>query len=157
MTDRASLRASFDDVANQYHSARPSYPDSLFGDLVDIAKLGKGARLLEIGCGTGIATRALAERGFAIVGLEIGTRLAEAARHNLAGLPVDVRAASFETWDGPPSSFDLVYAATAWHWIDPAVGYARAHRLLRPGGHLAFWAALHGFPDDFDPFFAEIH
>src|SRR4029079_2627304 len=49
-----------------------------------------------------------------------------------------------------------VYAATAWHWVDPVIRYRKAHALLRPGGHLAFWSAQHAFPRAFDPFFAEI-
>jgi hypothetical protein len=49
-----------------------------------------------------------------------------------------------------------VYAATAWHWVHPELRYRKAHRLLRPGGHLAFWSALHAFPAGCDPFFAEI-
>ena len=46
-------------------------------------------------------------------------------------------------------------AATAWHWLDETK-YAKAHELLRPGGHLAFWGAGHAFPEGFDPFFTEI-
>ena len=53
-------------------------------------------------------------------------------------------------------TFDLVYAATAWHWIDPAVKYRKAWDLLRPGGHLAFWAAEHVVPAGGDPLFREI-
>jgi SAM-dependent methyltransferase len=52
--------------------------------------------------------------------------------------------------------FDLIYAATAWRWLDPAIRYHKAHRLLRSGGHLAFWSAQHAFPAGFDPFFTEI-
>ena len=47
----------------------------------------------------------------------------------------------------------LVFAATAWYWIDPAVRYQRAWAALRPGGHLALWSAGHVFPDDGDPIF----
>ncbi len=50
----------------------------------------------------------------------------------------------------------MVFAATSWHWVDPAVRYRRAWELLRPGGHLAFWGASHVFPADGDPFFGEI-
>lgn len=64
--------------------------------------------------------------------------------------------AAFEEWEGAPGRFALVYAATAWHWIDPEIGYAKAHRLVRRGGHLALWAAGHAFPPGFDPFFVEI-
>ncbi|MGI8530210.1 MAG: hypothetical protein ACR2KO_12120 [Geodermatophilaceae bacterium] len=52
--------------------------------------------------------------------------------------------------------FDLVFAATAWHWIDPASRYQHAWELLRPGGHLAFWSATHVFPDGGDQFFVEV-
>jgi SAM-dependent methyltransferase len=85
-----------------------------------------------------------------------GGELAEQARRNLSGLPVEIRVAPFEAWRGEAQSFDLVYAATAWHWLDPAIRYRKAHQLLRPGGHLAFWSARHAFPRDFDPFFTEI-
>ena len=50
-----------------------------------------------------------------------------------------------------------MFAATAWHWIDPEVKYRKAWSLLRPGGHLAFWEAVHVEPEsDADPFFREI-
>jgi SAM-dependent methyltransferase len=65
--------------------------------------------------------------------------------------------ANFETWvPRRPTAFGLVFAATAWHWIDPAVRYRKAADLLRPGGHLAFWAAVHAFPRGGDPFFHQI-
>lgn len=153
---RERLGDTFDTVADLYDAARPSYPDQLFDDLVDLALLGPGARLLEVGCGTGQATRPLLERGYRVVCVEPGARLAGRARLNLAGLPVDIRIARLESWPGEACAFDLVYAATAWHWVDPAVRYRRAHRLLRAGGHLAFWSALHAFPVGFDPFFTEI-
>lgn len=153
--DRDSLRTTFDSVAAQYDAARPSYPDALFDDLVELAQLEPGDRLLEVGCGTGKATRPLLERGFPVVALEPGAQLAERARRNLAGLPVDVHCAAFEEWEGP-GPFDLLYAATAWHWIDPAVRYRKAHALLARGGHLALWGAGHAFPAGFDPFFTEI-
>jgi SAM-dependent methyltransferase len=63
---------------------------------------------------------------------------------------------AFEAWDARARTFALVYAATAWHWVDPAIRYRKAHALLRPGGHLAFWSAQHAFPRGFDPFFSEI-
>jgi SAM-dependent methyltransferase len=67
-----------------------------------------------------------------------------------------VHVEAFEAWDAQARTFALVYAATAWHWIDPAIRYRKAHALLRPGGHLAFWSAQHAFPRGFDPFFSEI-
>jgi SAM-dependent methyltransferase len=153
---REPLRRTFDKAADLYEAARPAYPEELFDDLVALAELEPGARLLEIGCATGKATRPLLERGCSVVCLEMGAQLAERARANLAGLPVEIQVGTFEGWEGEPEAFDLVYAATAWHWIDPAIRYRKAHRLLRLGGHLAFWSARHAFPAGFDPFFAEI-
>jgi SAM-dependent methyltransferase len=120
--------------------------------------LRSGDRLLEVGCGTGKATVPFAERGLAITCLEPGRRLADAARGNLAQYPlVQVVGQAFEDWErSRHEPFDLIFAATAWHWIDPAVGYRQAWHSLRPGGHLAIWAADHVFPPGGDPFFREI-
>ncbi len=134
-----------------------TYP-GLFDDLAALAALQPGAELLEIGCGTGKATLPLARRGFAITGVELGPALAAQASRNLAGFArVTVVNADIETWRPPaPAAFDLVFAATAWHWIDPAARYGRAWELLKPGGHLAFWEAVHVVPRDGDPFFREL-
>lgn len=153
---RDPLRNTFDAAAGGYDAVRPSYPAKLFDDLVELAAIEPGDHLLEIGCGTGKATRPLLERGFSVVCVELGAGLAEEARRNLTGLPIEIHVGEFEDWPGEPASFDLVYAATAWHWLDPSVRYGRSHELLRPDGHLAFWSALHAFPEDFDPFFAEV-
>ena len=90
--------------------------------------------------------------------LEIGPALVAAARANLAEFTdVEIVEGAFETWMPPDDErFDLVFAATAWHWLDPAVRYEGAWRLLRPGGHLATWNAIHVFPDDGDSFFAQL-
>jgi SAM-dependent methyltransferase len=153
---REPLRRTFDSAADLYDAARPEYPDRLFDDLVELAGLEPGARLLEIGCATGKATRPLLARGFSVVCVELGAQLAEKARRELEGMPVEIHVEPFETWQGEEGGFDLVYAATAWHWVDPALRYRKAHRLLREGGCLAFWSALHAFPEGFDPFFTEI-
>jgi SAM-dependent methyltransferase len=156
--DRDRLKVTFDTVADRYHQARPDYPDELYAELISATGLRSGDRLLEVGCGTGKATVPFAERGLAITCLEPGPRLATAARRNLASFPlVQVVGQAFENWQPTGHErFDLVFSATAWHWIDPAVGYQLAWRWLRPGGYLAIWAADHVFPADGDPFFREL-
>ncbi len=136
--DRERLRQTFDAAAARYDRVRPEYPEALFDDLVALAGLTPGDELLEVGCATGKATRPLARRGYRITCVELGTELAAVARQNLAGSGVEVVQAAFERWRAP-HPFGLVYAATAWHWIDPGVRYQRAWQALRPGGHLAFW------------------
>jgi SAM-dependent methyltransferase len=150
------LRDTFNNAAASYQRARPEYPEALFDDLVALAGLRPNDRLLEIGCATGKATMPLARRGFRITAIELGAELAAVARENCAPYPgVEIVNAPFESWTAP-EPFALVYAATAWHWIDKDVRFPRAHDALQPGGHLAFWGATHAFPDGGDSFFADI-
>ena len=158
MSHDRRLRTTFDRAASQYQRARPAYPDALYADLCALTGVEPPARLLEVGCGPGKATLPLARMGFRITAVELGDALAAEARRNLAAFPgVSVTTSSFEEREPPPGVlFDLVYAATAWKWVDPEVAYAKAAALLPRGGHLAVWAAGHALPAGFDPFFTEI-
>ncbi|HTD48948.1 MAG TPA: methyltransferase domain-containing protein [Acidimicrobiia bacterium] len=155
--DRELLRRTFDRAADRYQRARPDYPVSLYEHLLAVTELRAGSQLLEIGCATGKATFPLAARGFRITGVEIGPALAAAARRNLAGFDqVEIVEAAFENWHAGAASYDMVFAATAWHWLDPAVRYRRAADALRSRGYLAFWEAVHVIPYAGDPFFEEL-
>ncbi|MEW9551026.1 methyltransferase domain-containing protein [Nonomuraea sp. NPDC050783] len=158
MSHDPRLRETFDEAAATYQDARPDYPAELYTDLLALTALAPPARLLEVGCGPGKATLPLARAGFTITAIELGAALAAEARRRLAGFAgVSVITSSFEGWEPPEGDrFDLVYAATAWKWVDPAVKYAKAAALLAEGGHLAVWNADHAFPAGFDPFFTEI-
>src|SRR5215472_6180709 len=104
---RERLRRTFDQVAPLYDRARPDYPEQLFDDLFALANLGPGARVLEIGCGTGKASLSLARRGCELHCVESGAKLAAIARFNLAQFPlVEVATALFETWKPPGFDFD---------------------------------------------------
>jgi SAM-dependent methyltransferase len=141
------LGGTFDSVAELYERSRPGYPGELF------EALGAPGRVLEIGAGTGQATRGLLARGWDVVALEPGPELARVARRRTGA---DVVTATFEGWDGD-GPYDLVFAATSWHWLDPAVAYAKAARLLRPGGRLAIVATEHVLPEPGgDLFFREV-
>lgn len=156
--------ATFDTVAELYELARPRYPSELFDDVAALAGLGRGpARVLEIGAGTGQATRGLLARGWDVVALEPGPELARVARRVLARQgdvdqgDVDVVVATFEEWPGGGTPFDLVFAATSWHWLDASVAYQKAAALLRPRGHLAIVATEHVLPAaGGDAFFREV-
>lgn len=142
-----TLGRTFDSVAELYEKSRPGYPVELF------EALGEPGRALEIGAGTGQATRGLLARGWQVVALEPGPELARVARRVTGA---EVVGTTFEEWagDGP---FDLVLAATSWHWLDPAVAYPKAARLLRPGGTLAIVATEHVLPEPGgDPFFRAV-
>jgi SAM-dependent methyltransferase len=142
--DYQRLRTTFTEDAELYDRARPRYPPEMFDDLVELAGIGPGRRVLEIGCGTGQATVALAERGCRIVAVDIGAAMAAITRRRLARFPnAEVVTSSFEAWPLPLEPFDIVLAATAFHWIDPAVGVVKAADALRPEGALAIIGTHH--------------
>lgn len=153
----AGLATTFDTAAELYERARPGYPQRLFVDLAAWTGAGPGAEVLEIGAGTGQATRGLLERGWRVVALEPGQELAAVARRALAGRgAVDVEVSPFERWEAGGRTFDVVFAATSWHWLDPRVAYRRVAELLRPGGYLAIVATEHVLPADGDDFFRQV-
>ncbi len=156
--DRDKLKRTFDQVAELYDRARPDCPEHVFDDLFALAGLEPDASVLELGCGTGHATRHLARRGCRVVCIELGANLAAVARRNLEPFPrVEVVAAAFESWEPRESRFDMVFAANSWHWLDKAVRDQKTARVLNPAGVLAILdAGVHACPDGFDPFFTEI-
>jgi SAM-dependent methyltransferase len=154
---REYLRSTFEQVAELYDRARPGYPAPFFDELAALAPLPAAARILEIGCGTGQATTALAERGYRVMSVELGAQLAAVARRKLFVFPdVEVINADFETWQAPHADFDAVVSFTAFHWIDPALKFEKSASLLREGGALAIVETEHVLPSGGDTFFAEV-
>jgi SAM-dependent methyltransferase len=154
---REHLRSTFEEVPELYERARPSYPEAILDDLVALARLPPGARLLEIGPGTGQATVPLAARGFHILCVELGPALADRARRNLERFEnVHVVQADFETWDPAGLLFDCVVAFTAFHWVAPEVRYSKSADALRETGKLAVVATKHVLPAGGDPFWVEV-
>jgi SAM-dependent methyltransferase len=153
--DYVRLRETFNEDAEQYDRARPRYPDQMFDDLA-AAGVAPGARVLEIGCGTGQATVPLAKRGYRVVAVELGPDMAAVARRNLAGFDsVEVLTAAFEDWPLPAEPFDVVFSATAFHWVDPAVRVSKSADALRPGGLLAT-VGTHHVTGGSERFFVEV-
>ncbi len=143
--DREQFRTTFDEVALLYDEARPGYPEQLFDDVISLSSIPPCGSILEIGCGTGRATVPFARHGYRISCVELGANLAGVARHNLAAFPdVDIDVGAFETWPAEHEAFDLVVAATAWHWFDPAVGFPKAAQVLKPRGALTIFGSQHG-------------
>jgi SAM-dependent methyltransferase len=123
----------FGEVGEQYDRYRPTYPAELVEALTGA---GDVRRVLDVGCGTGIAARLFLARGCEVLGVEPDARMAAVARRH--GVTVDE--ATFETWEPRRAPYDLVASAQAWHWVDRAIGTERAASVLRPGGRLAlFW------------------
>jgi SAM-dependent methyltransferase len=156
-TEREHLRTTFEDSPETYDRARPVAPPEVFDDLVTLARLAPGSRIVEIGCGTGQATLPLAERGLEIVGVELGERLAALARRKLAAFDrVTIVTSSFEDWDPGGERFDAVVSVNAFHWLDPGVRLAKSAAVLGDGGFLAVLGMHSVMPDDADEAWLEL-
>jgi SAM-dependent methyltransferase len=128
----------FDEIAAEYDRHRPAYPDELIDQACQVAGIGSGDHVLEVGCGSGQLTGALAARGLNVTALEPGTSLLALARKNLEGAgAVEFMNARFEDALLPRERFRAVFAASAFHWVDPKVGWQKAADVLVPGGTLA--------------------
>jgi SAM-dependent methyltransferase len=127
---------SFGGAAELYDRWRPSYPAAAV-DYVVAAVPGAGAAV-EIGAGTGKATRLLAERGLRVTAVEPDPKMAAVLRANVPG--AEVMVSRFEEWDAGSAQFDVGVSAQAWHWVDHAVGVPKLAGLLRPGGAMAVMA-----------------
>jgi SAM-dependent methyltransferase len=119
--------------AGRYDRSRPSYPQALVDQVLTASP---GLRVLDVGCGTGIAARLFQAAGAEVLGVDPDERMAARARQR--GLEVEV--ARIEDWDPAGRSFDAAVAGQAWHWVDPEAGARQVARALTPGGRLAvFW------------------
>jgi SAM-dependent methyltransferase len=128
----------FDEVAAEYDRHRPAYPDELVDHACQVAGIGSGDHVLEVGCGTGQLTRSLVARGLHVTALEPGTSLIALARQNLEGAgELEFVNAQFEDALLSRGQFQAVFSASAFHWIDPKVSWQKSADVLIPGGTLA--------------------
>jgi SAM-dependent methyltransferase len=128
----------FDGVAEAYDEVRPSYPAELVRAALERGGLGAGSAVLEVGCGTGKLTELLVGRGLVVDAVDPGPKMVEIARGRV-GEPDRVRfhIGKFEDATLPPESFDAVFSASAFHWVDPEVAWQKAAGHLKPQGLLA--------------------
>ena len=130
--------ATFNAIADLYDAARPDYPAALFADLAGDANLQATDPILEIGCGTGLATQGLAKLSHFITALDPGAELLRTARSRLVNYPsIEFVQTSFEAWTPGARHFALAVAAQVFHWLSPTIRFPKIASLLRPGGVLA--------------------
>jgi SAM-dependent methyltransferase len=128
----------FNEVAVEYDRNRPAYPDALVDQACEVAGISAGAKVLEVGCGTGQLTRGLLARGLRVTALEPGDQLIRIAEENLkdAG-DVEFLHARLEDIQLPRDSYEAVFSASAIHWVDPDLGWWKIADALAPDGTLA--------------------
>lgn len=132
---------TFDTVAASYAEIRPGYPEELYRTIFGYRPVGAGSRAAEVGIGGGQATLPILETGCAVTAVEYGGQLAQLCREKFRAFPgFSAVTGRFEEADLPEEAFDLVYSASAFHWIPEEAGYTKAFRILRPGGAFARFA-----------------
>lgn len=132
----------FDRDPDLFDRVRPDYPKEVYSTIVKHTALQQGARLLEIGCGTGKSTIWFAERGYQITAVEKGVNLSAFTAKRFSDMSnVEVINRPFEHLEQRGEKYDLIYAGTAFHWLDQNIAYRKCSRLLKDSGHIAlFWS-----------------
>jgi SAM-dependent methyltransferase len=125
------LRRSFGEVADEYDRLRSGPSDEALDWLLPAG----ATDVLEIGAGTGLLTRLLAQRVLHVTAIEPDDRMRAVLAHRVEG--VVVLAGSAEELPAADGSVDAVLAASAWHWVDEARAVPEVARILRPGGRLS--------------------
>ena len=148
------LKSTFNSAAYLYEEMRPGYPAELIQDIVDLSEIPDQGNILEIGCGTGQATRSFAIRGYQMLCLDRGANLIEVAEQRFEKFSnISFVQSTFEDWRAD-RVFDIVISATAFHWIKPKVRYIRVRDALKSRGSLAVFSNRHVRKSE--GFFAEV-
>jgi SAM-dependent methyltransferase len=133
-----SNRSHFDEIVISYDKVRPEYPGEMFEDIIQYTGWAKGGKALEIGAGTGKATAPLLSAGWEVTAVEVGLNMAAFLREKFRGNKnFKVTVSSFEDAMLKEESYDLIYAASAFHWVDAKIGCPKAFCLLKSGGTFA--------------------
>lgn len=135
------LRRLFNEDEVNYDNWRPRYVPELFQDIITYSRLDETGHALEIGIGTGQATQPLLQTGCRLTAIDIGERMTAFVRHKFSDYAkFQAETIDFESFSADAHSLDLIYSATAFHWISEEIAYPKVRNLLKPDGTLAlFW------------------
>ena len=141
------LETTFNQVSTEYDKWRPTYVADLYKDIFSTKEITPSSTVLEIGIGTGQATLPFLEKGCSLTAIELGDKLAEFTKEKFKDYPnFKITNIPFQEFEAPPNSFDLIYSASAFHWIPEELGYKKVYELLKSGGVFARFAN-HPFKD----------
>ncbi|MDB5258953.1 MAG: SAM-dependent methyltransferase [Candidatus Taylorbacteria bacterium] len=130
-------RNNFGALSSEYESARRGYPAEVYEYLKSLTKE-ENPRTLDLGCGTGLATRELKEFGFDVIGADKDAKMIEVAKKTNPEIEYVVAPADNLPFE--PETFDVITAFTAFHWFANEQYVEKFKKLLKPGG--VFFAAL---------------
>jgi len=132
---------TFNTQAELYEKMRPGYPKALYDDLFHLAPIDCSSTVVEIGIGGGQATKPVLDTGCTLTAIEYGDRFAELCRAKFRQYPsFSVINARFEDCPWESQTCDLIFSASAFHWIPEEIGYAKVFDMLKSGGVFARFA-----------------
>jgi len=133
-------RGHFDDITQTYDKIRSGYPQELFADIFQYTNPTTTKSAIEIGAGTGKATQPILNANYNVTAIEISPNMATFLQESFSGNNnFTAVIAPFEEADLKENSYDLIYSATAFHWVDAEIGCPKAFRLLKSGGTFALF------------------
>ncbi len=131
-------RLTFNEVPKLYDKYRPRYLPEVYSDIFSYSRIKEGSKALEIGMGTGQATIPFVDAGLNVTAIELGRDLAEFSKEKLSGnTNLEIINSDFMDYECEDDKYDLIYSATAFHWIPEKEGYEKVFRLLKSGGAFA--------------------
>ena len=138
---------TFDTVSATYEKMRPGYVDALYETLLAYQPLNETSRAMEVGIGGGQATKPVLDTGCAVLAVERGENFCQLCQEKFKAYPAfRTLHGKFEEADLPESTYDLVYSASAFHWVPEDIGYRKVFQILKSGGTFARFAN-HPHPD----------
>ncbi len=132
---------TFDTAATKYEKMRPGYVNDLYQTIFDYCKIDENSNLIEVGIGGGQATLPFLQKGCAVTAIEYGENLSAVCREKFKDYPkFKVITSKFEDADVDENKYDLIYSASAFHWIPEEIGYTKVFNTLKKGGVFARFA-----------------
>ena len=149
------LKWTFDTVASAYEKFRPGYPDELYQMLFDYISLNESCSVVEVGIGGGQAALPILKTECDLTAVEYGEQLAKLCKEKFTEFPnFHILTGKFENTDFPDNTYDLVYSASAFHWVPEQIGYTKVFSMLKKGGVFARFAN-HPYRDKGNPQLSE--
>jgi len=135
------LETTFNSVYTEYDRWRPTYVKELYEDIFNVKEITTSSNVLEVGIGTGQATLPILETNCSLTAIELGAQLAEFSKYKYKNYAkFNVKNLVFQDFECPSNSFDLIFSATAFHWIPEDIGYTKVFDILKSGGVFARFA-----------------